>query len=275
MKEENNRNRTYNGETNGRGTPHGRGVMIYTTGSRYDGGWKNGRRHGRGVMIWKSGSRYDGEWEDGKRHGRGVQEYSNGRRYEGQWSVGYLHGKGVFYYTNGDRYVGDLEGGMFRGQGVFYYENGNRCEGDFIHMNKNRGGPLATKKSPLPINPFDKKRKPKPKLRPYDRERIFCRGKYYLANGKCLYEGGIIVDGRWHSANSKDQGTEFNSDGSVKRKGIWNHGEWFADSINTGPESKKFLKSTLWDDTAKSAKWEPGMGGYYDDPGNSLEDDSG
>jgi hypothetical protein len=37
-------------------------AVKFTNGSIYNGEWIAGKRHGRGVLIWEDGSRYEGEW---------------------------------------------------------------------------------------------------------------------------------------------------------------------------------------------------------------------
>lgn len=36
---------------------------TYTTNAQYDGQWLGGLRHGKGVMQWPDGARYDGLWQ--------------------------------------------------------------------------------------------------------------------------------------------------------------------------------------------------------------------
>jgi hypothetical protein len=35
---------------------------VYKTGATYFGQWKGGLRHGKGVMTWPDGAKYDGSW---------------------------------------------------------------------------------------------------------------------------------------------------------------------------------------------------------------------
>jgi hypothetical protein len=35
----------------------------------YEGAYLDEMRHGRGVLTWEDGTKYDGEWKEGKRHG--------------------------------------------------------------------------------------------------------------------------------------------------------------------------------------------------------------
>ena len=48
------------------------GTFTWTSGSRYEGDFRDGNLHGRGVKTWASGGRYEGEYRDDKQHGRGT-----------------------------------------------------------------------------------------------------------------------------------------------------------------------------------------------------------
>ena len=50
---------------------HGKGVLAYANGNRYDGSWENDVISGRGTLIYADGDRYDGDWVNGKMHGSG------------------------------------------------------------------------------------------------------------------------------------------------------------------------------------------------------------
>ena len=82
---------TYRGELSVVGASrrrHGRGVMDYDYGERYDGEWSEDQRSGRGVLTWSGGERYRGEFAPGGFHGRGAFHFRNGRLFEGTWAGG-------------------------------------------------------------------------------------------------------------------------------------------------------------------------------------------
>ena len=54
------------------GYPDGSHVHNYPSGSRYEGGWKGGRKHGQGTYTYAGGGKYVGEFVDDKRHGQGA-----------------------------------------------------------------------------------------------------------------------------------------------------------------------------------------------------------
>jgi hypothetical protein len=41
------------------------------------------QRHGKGIMIYMNGRRYEGNWEGDLRHGRGYEKHPNGNYYIG------------------------------------------------------------------------------------------------------------------------------------------------------------------------------------------------
>jgi hypothetical protein len=79
------------------GLPEGTGVLLYTpsTGYRYEGEFKNGRRHGRGTIFYENGDVFTGMFDQGKRHGRGVTTTrARGKeiQYESEWNQDQLVG---------------------------------------------------------------------------------------------------------------------------------------------------------------------------------------
>ena len=57
---------------------NGTGTMVYPSGSRYVGEFKNGLFNGSGTMYFYNGSKYEGNWKDGVMEGEGTWFYSNG-----------------------------------------------------------------------------------------------------------------------------------------------------------------------------------------------------
>lgn len=55
-------------------------------GAIYTGQWtKDGLRHGRGIQIWTDGSKYEGYWSNDMANGRGRLIHFDGNVYEGEW----------------------------------------------------------------------------------------------------------------------------------------------------------------------------------------------
>lgn len=67
----------YEGEVNSAGEPEGQGVLEFAGNDEhermlYEGEFKAKKAHGRGMMKWREGDKYDGDWRDGLRHGKGT-----------------------------------------------------------------------------------------------------------------------------------------------------------------------------------------------------------
>lgn len=39
--------------------------------------------HGKGILQWPDGRRYEGEYEEDKKHGHGIFTWADGRKYDG------------------------------------------------------------------------------------------------------------------------------------------------------------------------------------------------
>lgn len=50
----------------------GHGKMIYVSGNRYEGEWKNDMKHGKGTTYYASGNRYEANWKNNKQMKNGV-----------------------------------------------------------------------------------------------------------------------------------------------------------------------------------------------------------
>ena len=58
--------------------------MIYSTGSIYEVSG-SGVKSGKGLYIFTDGSKYDGDWVDNSRDGKGKRSFINGDSYDGDW----------------------------------------------------------------------------------------------------------------------------------------------------------------------------------------------
>ena len=76
---------SYDGTTNGRGEPHGKGRRTFTSGHVYDGQWQDGRCHGFGRFIYPDGQVFEGQWEGGRRNGEGTLSMPDGETISGTW----------------------------------------------------------------------------------------------------------------------------------------------------------------------------------------------
>ena len=88
------------------GRPDGRGVMIQSNGSLFEGRWKAGDRvYGR--VINKNGDTYHGQWQNGKRNGRGkYRSFCGMTEVEGEWMNDLLEGDAILKKTNSFKYRG-------------------------------------------------------------------------------------------------------------------------------------------------------------------------
>jgi hypothetical protein len=132
---------------------NGQGTMLYATGHKFSGTFKDGDRHGEGVLIlpggrklvgvWEfneirrgtytfaDGTVYEGQWQFRERSGKGTLTYADGRRYEGDFSDGQRHGTGMMTWPDGRRYSGDFQHGERTGKGTMTYPDGRRYVGEF------------------------------------------------------------------------------------------------------------------------------------------------
>lgn len=129
---------------------NGQGYYAYPDGSRYEGGFSQGRPHGQGSFQYPNGDQYVGSFQNGLRHGQGTLTYADGRRLNGNWldgahqqtnpsttantNLGCIsgdcqNGYGTYVYRKGDRYTGTFKNGYPEGNGEVVYLNGERYEG--------------------------------------------------------------------------------------------------------------------------------------------------
>ncbi len=133
---------------------NGKGTLMYSTGHKYVGEFKNGKRDGQGLLTTPDGRTlkgkfernnplegtytcpngkvYTGQWEFGERNGRGNLKYPDGRIYDGEFKSGFRTGKGIMIWPNGRKYAGDFVRGKRTGKGIMTYPDGRVYTGDFV-----------------------------------------------------------------------------------------------------------------------------------------------
>lgn len=94
---------TYTGEVNEAGNPDGKGVGIFTDGTKYDGDWVDGVMEGDAVYTLSNGDVFEGKWKN--------NAYSEGK-YTSKSDGSYYSGK----FKNGEGY---------QGGGNWYDKSGN------------------------------------------------------------------------------------------------------------------------------------------------------
>ena len=114
---------------------HGRGIQIWSDGSKYTGYWKNDKANKKGKLIHSDGDIYEGEWLDDKAHGNGTYQHTDGAKYQGQWIADKQGGHGVETWPDGSSYVGEYQNGKKCGKGKFQWADGSSYEGDFFDNN--------------------------------------------------------------------------------------------------------------------------------------------
>ncbi|WP_116106303.1 MORN repeat-containing protein [Lewinella sp. IMCC34191] len=84
------------------GKATGRGVALLSSGSRYQGEWKNNQKHGFGEFHWPDGAYYEGEFEEDERSGEGTYHFPGGEVFVGEWDDDLRNGEGIFYGADGE-----------------------------------------------------------------------------------------------------------------------------------------------------------------------------
>lgn len=131
---------------------NGTGAFAYPDGSKYEGGFANGKYSGQGVFTFANGDKYTGAFKDNYPNGQGIRTYQNGTPVEnGEWREGEFvgasliesgktgcvdgncdNGKGTFIFKQGSaKYTGDFLGSVPHGYGVCLYTNGDRYRGEW------------------------------------------------------------------------------------------------------------------------------------------------
>ena len=59
--------------------------MIYSDGSVYQGGWKDGMHHGKGKKKNYQGPSYDGYWLNDMKHGYGEEIWPDNSEFKGNF----------------------------------------------------------------------------------------------------------------------------------------------------------------------------------------------
>jgi cell division septation protein DedD len=91
----------------------GNGTYVWTSGIKYSGGWRDGKRNGYGTMTYPDGAIYEGQWKDDKRNGYGTFTFSDGSVYDGEWKDGKRDGQGFTSFSGGRKCLGQWKDGKF------------------------------------------------------------------------------------------------------------------------------------------------------------------
>ena len=191
----------YEGETNARGQPHGKGLLYkkmegYEEKEHvlYEGTWNNGQMHGKGMINFGGADnrRYEGNFSKGLFDGHGVlfadpltlesKSKKEKKVYIGLFKDGLKHGSGVEYDPEDNRklYQGGFKADRRAGYATAWLAAGHKYEGNF------------------------------------DDGKMHGAGTYTLPNGE-RYEGLFVDDVRC------GDGSFYKSDGS-RIDGVWDDG---------------------------------------------------
>jgi hypothetical protein len=116
------------------GHKQGEGIMTWTDGRVYMGGWVADDIEGKGTMLYdadRSARAYVGEWVAGQRDGMGRMTYAaddeHGRvSYFGPWAADKQEGNGLMEWRSGAKYLGEWRRGKRHGHGVFMFPSGDQ-----------------------------------------------------------------------------------------------------------------------------------------------------
>ena len=132
--------------------PDGFHVHNYPSGSRYEGGWKGGRKHGQVCLCLYCASSWcrsactraappphqepkhthrricTHPWIQPTTHPQGTYTYAGGGKYVGDFVDDKRHGQGSYTYPDGDVYEGEFRFGRREGRGKYKYSKGECYE---------------------------------------------------------------------------------------------------------------------------------------------------
>ena len=185
------------------------GTFVWASGSKYVGGYKDGKQHGQGTYTFGlnskwAGDKYVGEFKDGKQHGQGTYTWADGGKYVGEWKDGKRHGQGTHTWADGGKYVGDYQNDKRNGQGITTWINGDRYVGGYKD-NKRHG-----------------------------------QGTYTYANG-------AKEVGAWENNELNGYGISYYADGRINKEGIFKDNK-FQYAENKSSNNTKIAQQTCNDD---------------------------
>lgn len=111
----------------------GRGVFVYTNGSKFSGQFRDGYANGQGTLTFPNGDVLTGYFVEDTIKGRGVMAYGNGERYTGQFKDNTTReGYGVFIAKDSTRYEGNWRNNVSDGPGTLYKKDGSIVRGIWV-----------------------------------------------------------------------------------------------------------------------------------------------
>jgi hypothetical protein len=121
---------------------NGNGTMVFDSGHKYTGGFKDGLRQGEGILLMPGGRKIVGVWEDNEIKS-GTYTEPDGTVYEGQWMFRERNGQGTLTFPDGRKYVGEFKSDLRHGQGTMFFPDGRKYVGDFLSGERTGTGTLT------------------------------------------------------------------------------------------------------------------------------------
>jgi len=121
---------------------NGRGTLVFDTGHKYTGGFKDGVRQGEGILLMPGGRKIVGVWEDNEIKS-GTYTEPDGTVYEGQWMFRERNGQGTLTFPDGRKYVGEFKSDQRNGQGTMFFPDGRKYVGDFLSGKRTGTGTMT------------------------------------------------------------------------------------------------------------------------------------
>jgi len=82
---------------------NGKGIYLYSDGSKYTGEFADGVRNGQGTLKIVGGIKYVGQWANDLPNGQGVKTLEDGMQYSGEFKNGVMHGIGTLIMPDGSK----------------------------------------------------------------------------------------------------------------------------------------------------------------------------
>ena len=203
----------------------GRGILIWSDGTKYEGYWVNNKANIKGKITHSDGDIYEGEWKNDKANGKGTYYHTDGSVYVGDWLEDKQNGKGIETWKNGTFYEGDFLYGKKSGKGIFNWSDGSKYEGEFLDNNIHGKGHYTWS---------DKKEyKGEWKNNKMDGhgEFTWINGNKYIGefkqdkksgNGLLTWSDGRIYKGQFSNGKQHGNGEFYNPKENIWKRGIWN-----------------------------------------------------
>ena len=203
-----------------RGLRQGKGVLLWSDGTRYEGDFAQNEMNGHGVMVWPCGDRYEGQFALGARDGKGKYTSCDGYCYEGYWKAGNRHGEGTLTYPDGSSTTGEWSedkpyGGLFRTSENKQIE----YEGEFANGVREGFGVLYHKSGNKIYEGYWKDNQ-------YSGEGIL---HHYVDDKLCYTAEGIFKMGKLHKGQYQDE--KYIAKGDFDKNGLFYSGELYKNDV--------------------------------------------